>query len=276
MSRTRPLAHALSLLLFCSLLTPPAVSGADKLKEVLARGTLLCGVHDSVVPFGFQDQTSNSIKGFEVELCMAVASKLGVRLKLVPLAPADRLPLILQGGADLVAATMTHSYEQDEFIDFSITYFMDGQKLMTTATAGIPSVAGLKGKTVAAVRESRAVKTVAELQPGAQVLEYDTVAQAFLAVKNGEAEVVTADSVTLLGLRQVDENPDDWVLSEELLTREPYAMGMSENESDFRDAVNQALAELWTSGAYDDIYDTWFGPQSPYHVPLEWTMTVWP
>lgn len=267
-----PLAVSLMVL----ALLAPAAWGAEKLKDIRNRGYLLCGVHDSVVPFGFQDQTSNSFKGFEVELCMAVASRLDVQLQLVPLTPADRVPFILQGSVDLVAATMTHSYEKDEFVDFSITYFMDGQKIMTQIKNVPLDVKGLKDKKVAAVKNSRAASNIVALQPDVEVLEFDTAAQAFLAVKHGQADAVTADSVTLLGLRQVDENPDDWVLGEELLSREPYAMAMAENDSDFRDAVNIALAQIWTSGEYGAIYDTWFGPQSPYFMPLEWKMTLWP
>ncbi len=261
------------LLLLCC---PVGSHAASRLQEIASRDVLVCGVLDSVTPFGFLDESSNSLRGFEVDLCRAVASRLGVQLQLQPMAPADRVPMVLQGGVDLVAATMAHSYERDELVDFSITYFMDGQKIMAPRTLGVTGVSGLAGKRVAVVNDSRAAQTIAELQPAASLLEYPTAPQAFLALSRGEADAMTADSVTLLGLKRVAEVPDDWVVGDALLTREPYAMVMAENDSDFRDAVNRALAEIWLEGEYDSIYDTWFGPQSPYHVPLEWQMTVWP
>lgn len=268
--------HAIIACLVLLLCCPALSQAAGRLQQITERGVLVCGVLDSVTPFGFLDESSNSLRGFEVDLCRAVASRLGVGLQLKPMAPADRIPLLLQGGVDLVAATLTHSYERDEIVDFSITYFMDGQKIMAPLASGALDVAGLEGKRVAAVAGARAAETIAQLQPAATVLEYPTAPQAFLALTRGDVDAMTADSVTLLGLKHVAEVPDDWVLGDALLTREPYAMAMAENDSDFRDAVNRALAEIWLEGEYEDIYDTWFGPQSPYRVPLDWQMTVWP
>lgn len=274
----RSIVYSFLAALFLSVFptwTPP-LQAAGKLQEITSRGLLLCGVMDSAPPFGYRDESSNTLEGFEVDLCRAVAKKLDVRLDLVPITAADRVPLLLQGAVDLVAASMTHSYELDSFIDFSLTYFMDGQKIMAPAKAGIDGIEGLKDKRVAAVTDSRSADNMTRLQPEAMVLTFDTAPQAFMAMKQGAADAMTADSMTLLGLRHADENPEDWAISETPLSREPYAMGMGENDSDFRDAVNQALAELWTSGEYDKIHEKWFGPQSPYHAPLEWSMTVWP
>ena len=249
---------------------------AGKLQEVRARGELLCGVNDSIVPFGFIDETSNDIVGFDVDICKAVADAIGVRLKLVPVTSVDRIPQLLQGAVDLVAATMTHKFDREELIDFSITYFMDGQKLLVPRKSDIRGVADLAGKKVGTVMGTTSEKNIKTAQPQCSVFAYDTMPQAFVAMKNGEVDAVTSDSLVLLGLKLVDENPGEWVITEEFFSREPYAIGVLENDSDFRDVVNKTLADLWTNGGYAKIYNKWFGPDSKYHTPLQWEMSVWP
>ena len=52
---------------------------------------------------------------------------------------------------DIIAATMTHHYAREDDIDFSITYFMDGQKLLTKRGSGVHSVTDLAGRSVGVV-----------------------------------------------------------------------------------------------------------------------------
>ena len=42
-----------------------------------------------------------------------------------------------------------------------------------------------------------------------------------------------------------------------------------EDDSDWRDALNYCLHDLWNSGQFQKIYAKWFGPDSMCPVPLE-------
>ncbi len=123
-----------------------SVAMADKLQEVKARGVLMCGVKDAVVPFGYIDEDTKKLVGLDIDICNYIAKELGVKAEFKPVTSATRIPMVVQGSIDLAAATMTHKIARDDTIDFSITYFMDGQKLLVKKGAGINSVADLKGK----------------------------------------------------------------------------------------------------------------------------------
>lgn len=71
---------------------------------------------------------------------------------------ADRIQKLAAGEVDIVAASMTHKCERNELIDFIQTYFQDGQSLLVRADSGINSLAGLNGKTVAAIEGSTTVE----------------------------------------------------------------------------------------------------------------------
>ena len=183
---------------------------AGKLEEIKERGVLVCGAKDAVVPFGYVDEETKQLVGFDIDICRAIADNLGVKLELKPVTSATRIPMLVQGSIDLAAATMTHKFARDEQIDFSITYFPDGQKILVKKGSGINSAADLAGKKVATAKGSTSEKNIKQAQPDCTVLSFEGYPQAFLALQQGKAVAVTTDSSILLGLKNSAENPDDW------------------------------------------------------------------
>ncbi len=47
-----------------------------------------------------------------------------------------------------------------------------------------------------------------------------------------------------------------------------FGVGVSENDSDWRDVLNYSLHDLWISGEFLEIYQKWFGPDSMCPIPL--------
>ena len=249
---------------------------ADTLEDVKAKGVLVAGVKDAVVPFGFVDEKTKELVGFDVDICKEIATKLGVEIELKPVTSATRIPKLSQGMVDLAACTMTHKLSRDDVIDFSITYFMDGQKLLVKKGSGIKSYHDLAGKKVGSAKGSTSEKNIKEVQPDCTVLSFEGYPQAFLALKQGKVSAVTTDSVILVGLKGSDDNPDNWEIVGDFFAKEPYGIGVRENDSNFRDFVNRCLIEMWNDGTYKKIYDKWLGPDTKYYMPLTWEMETFP
>ena len=85
-----------------------ASASANRLEDVKERGTLVCGVKDAVVPFGFVDEQTSQLVGFDIDICKYIADEMGVKLELKPVTSATRIPMVAQGSIDIAAATMTH------------------------------------------------------------------------------------------------------------------------------------------------------------------------
>ena len=62
--------------------------------------------------------------GYDVDFAKALAKSLGVKLELVATNPANRIPLLQSGKADLIVADITITPERAQVIDFS-TLFRD-------------------------------------------------------------------------------------------------------------------------------------------------------
>ena len=50
---------------------------------------------------------------------------------------------------------------------------------------------------------------------------------------------------------------------------EPYGMGIPENESNFRDAINISMQKSVKDGTYSKLYKKWFGV-NPKVIPEVW------
>ncbi|MEF2144333.1 MAG: ABC transporter substrate-binding protein [Desulfovibrionaceae bacterium] len=260
------------LALILALVFSVSAANAGKLEEIKERGKLICGVKDSVNLFGFVDPNTNELVGLDIDICKYIAAKLGVGVEFKVVTSKNRIPMLAQGSVDLLAATMTHKHAREENIDFSITYFMDGQKLLVEKGAGIASTADLAGKKVGTVKGSTSEKNIKAAQPAANVISFDEYPQAFQALKQGKVVAVTTDSGILAGLKVGDDNPEKWEIVGEFFASEPYGLGVPENDSDFRDFVNLTLNEMWLDGTYQQIFKKWMG----YDLPAGWEMEQWP
>src|SRR5215475_1405681 len=79
-----------------------------------------------------------------------------------------------------------------------------------------------------------------------------------------QVDAVVSDDV--LNQWWVKNNPD-LVLVGKLYTIEPYGMGVRQNDSRWRNAINQALMEIWDSGRYHEIHFKWFGQKPEFEIP---------
>ena len=262
---------AMLILAFCAY---PALAG--KIEDIKSRGVLKAGVKDSQPPFGYVDEASRQIVGFEIDLMAALADKLGVKLEKIPVTSSTRIPMLTQGDVDVVAATMTHTRERNKQIDFSITYFSTQQRLLVKKDSGIKSIHDLAGHKIASAKGSTSEQNATRAEPKATILSFETYPEAFLALKQGKADAVTTDEAILMGIKNKDDNPGAWELVGEPISAEPYGLGVVQNDSQFRNYINFFLMEMWETGQYKKIYDKWFGPDTKYPIALNWTMEVWP
>ena len=186
----------------------PLVVDGPVATRILSRGQLRVGIRNDFAPFG-QIGVDNSVSGFDVDLAREFAKRwLGDpnAITLVPLSAPDRIPRLVSGEIDILMASLRHKRERDAIIDFSQTYFLDGQSLLVRADSGVSSFADLSGRTVAAIQGSTAVDVLQKLADNAgihiQIVTYPEYPQALEALGIGRADALTANSVVLTQFAQ--------------------------------------------------------------------------
>jgi len=260
----------------CALTPQTTANSASKLDEVQSAGKVRVGVRFDNPPLSFIEANGNWV-GFDVDLANALAKEMGLDIEMVKVDETTRISFLQEDKIDMAVASMNHTRARDDAVDFSVTYFWDNQSfLVRKGTYG--SLDEIMGKKVAANAGSSAIPSWQEFSanaggPAPEIVEFTDKLAAMQALRDGAVEGYTEDNITLLALAAGNPNL-------ELLPggHNPvqFGIGLPENDSEWRDAVNIALQELWKNGTYQEIYTKWFGPGADIELPLTNQMEIWP
>jgi ABC-type amino acid transport substrate-binding protein len=248
-----------------SLAIAAAPAWADGLDAIKSRGKLIAGVKYDTPPFGFVD-ASNELGGFDIDLVREIAKKIGVPVEFVKVTSPTRIPMLVSGNVDLVAASMTNTPERAQAIDFSVTYYTGAQRLVVPARSSIHGVKDLDGKIVAVQQGTTLERNLANVAPGAKALPFRDYNSAWLALVQGRADALTGSADVLRGF--IRTNPAFTVVGERFSV-EPFGIGVRLGETALRRTIDDAIRELWSSGRYQELYRKWFGvdPEVPIEGP---------
>ncbi len=244
----------------------------DTLAAVKAKGVLVAGVKDSTPPFGYIDEASRKIVGYDIDFVNAIAKRLGVKVELKPVTSASRIPQLQEGHIDMIAATMTKNAERAKVVDFSDAYFITGQKFITKKGT-IKTLKDLDGKRISTAKGSTSEQNVAKAIPTATVLSFDDYPQAFLALVQGKVAAVTTDEAILAGILAKSSQKAQFEIPNVQISEEPYGLAMRKGDTKFVDFVNKTLLEMEKSGEAKAIFEKWFGPNTPYSLQRTFTIT---
>jgi len=238
-----------------------SVAHADQLADIKKKGEIVVGVLGTDEPNSFVDPKTREIVGYEVDLANAIARKIGVKATFKQIAVAARIPELQQGRVDLLAASLTHNKEREAQIDFSLTTFVTGQKVMVKASSGIADVPQLAGKKVLTVKGGTQEENVRKAVPTVDVVTFETTQQAFQALQQGKGAGYVNDEATLVNdIAKLGPARKDYRILPTNLSTEPLALGIRKNEPALKKVVDDTLAELEKSGEADKIFMKWYGP----------------
>ncbi|WP_231851617.1 ABC transporter substrate-binding protein [Citrobacter rodentium] len=239
---------------------------ADQLADIKAAGVLKVATFDANPPFGSVDPKTHQIVGYDVDFANALAQSLGVKLELVATNPANRIPLLQSGKADLIVADITITPERARVIDFSVPYFVTGQQFLVPATSP-DKLEEYSRARIGAVKGTTGEQALHQRFPQSRVLAYDDIPLAFTALRNGNVQAITQDSTILAGLLGGAPDKANFKILPDLLSKEEIGVGVKKGEPALLKAVNDELLKLEANGQAAKIYDAWFGPQTKNPQP---------
>jgi len=250
--------RACLLLIALLVLTAVGQAAADGLEDARRRGTLLAGVKTDFPPFGFIDR-AGKIQGFDVAIAQALARALFSeegRLELVPVTSGSRIPFLYSEWIDMIIASMTITEERRQVLEFSDAYFVSRSLLLVRKDSPIQGLEDLAGKPVAIIEGTIQDKDLATVAPAARRVIFGKVPDAVQALKEKRVDAFCQDDVLVLTLAK--DSPGLRPAVKPFLPR-PYAIAVRKGEQRFIRWVNEQLAHLKADGAYDRLWQTYFG-----------------
>ena len=236
---------------------------ADQLADIKAKGELVCGVLGTDEPNSFVDPASRQIVGYEIDLCNAVAKKIGVKSSIKQLAVAARIPELQQGRVDILAASLTHNKEREALIDFSLSTFITGQKVLVKKSSKIANISELSGKKVLTVKGGTQEPNIRKAVPSVDVVTFETTVQAYLALQQGKGIGYVDDEASLLNnFAKLGAAQKDYAVLPQSISTEALALGIKKGEPGLKAAIDGTLRDLEKSGEGAKLFFKWYGPET--------------
>ena len=224
---------------------PAAGTGGSRLAAVLERGTLVCGVDGGIPGFSFVDE-GGTYSGLDVDVCKAVAAALFDDPEAVEyrrLDSTERFTALSGGEVDMLSRNTTWTISRDTQVgmEFAPTTFYDGQGMMVRGDSGITTLEDFSGRAVCVetgtTTELNLTDQMRKLGVDFEPVVFQDADAAYAAYDEGRCEGMTSDKSQLLARRSTLPSPDEHILLEVTMSKEPLGPLTVNNDSAWFDVV---------------------------------------
>ncbi|WP_017345333.1 transporter substrate-binding domain-containing protein [Pantoea sp. A4] len=247
------------------LLATPALTHADTLSDIKARGVLTVGVKNDYPPYGYMDNNGNTV-GFEISLARYIAAQLlgsPDKIKLVPVNASNRMQFLNSGQIDMIMATLGITPERQGQIAFSDAYVSAaGPSIMARKSVKFDQWGQLKGQKVCGVQGSYFNKAVTQ-NYGLQLVNFAALPEAYRALQDNRCVAMVFDDMSLQN-KLKDAAWSDYKIAVKPYEFTPMAAGLRKGDDSFLAAVNQAIVKAEAEDKLIGWEKEFAMPPSPY------------
>lgn len=261
-----------TLLFLFTVLASPIVAGQDAsptLERIAKSGEFVIGYRTDASPLSYENAAGEP-SGYSVDLCRRIAAAVKAHLgrndietKFVQVHSEDRIDAVVNGDIDIECSSTTITMSRQADVDFTLPTFVTGGSVLALKRSGIKSLGELSGKKVGVVQGTTTVQQLKDhLQQDlidAEVVIVSDRKSGMTQLNRGDIDAFASDQIVLIGQIIEALNPNQYTLSEETFSFEPYGLVVRRNDADFRMVANGALAQLYRSGQHIPIYNKWIG-----------------
>lgn len=183
------------------------------------------------------------IVGIDVEICRAVAQKLGKGFACETVDFDSVIPAVISGKADVAAAGITVNEDRKKNVDFSVPYVKTGIVVVYKKSAPFTGPDQLKGKKIG-VQGGTTSETYVLDQLKQEPERSRSPAEAVAALKAGRVDFVIAD---IDPAKNCVKGEADLALSD-FITSEEYAVAIKKGNPALLKAIDETIAEIKADG----------------------------
>ncbi len=253
--RMRALLAGLGLAvgLVASTFTTPA--SADALDRINTEKVLRVAVPENFPPFGTVNANMEPV-GYDIDTAKLIATALGVKVELVPVSSANRIPYLNTGKVDLVISSLGKNAEREQVIDFTDAYAPFFNGVFAPDDVAVSTVDDLAGKVVAVTRGSVEDLELTKIAPATtDIKRYEDNNGTIQAFLSGQAELIATGNVVAAAI--LERNPPRKPAMKFLIKNSPCYVGVNKGEAALVAKVNEILAAAKTDGRLEAIAQTW-------------------
>ena len=219
------------------------------LQTVKERGYLICGVNAGLPGFSAADEEGNWT-GLDVDFCRAVSAAVfgdADKVEYIGLNSAQRFPTLASRSIDILSRNTTWTISRDVnlMFEFAGVSYYDGQGFLVPVDLGITSATELDGAFVCITPETTSELNLndyfAENNMQYKPIPVEGNKEAKAKLFASECDVFTTDASGLASARAGADNPEDWIVLPEIISKEPLGPLVRQGDQEWEDVVRWTL-----------------------------------
>ena len=236
---------------------------ADQLDDIKKAGKIRVAIAMGTPLFSYADANLQPA-GSDVDTAVALAKDLGVKLELVQITNAARVPTLQAKRADLVIADLSITPERAKVVDFSIPYAVITIIVGGTKNENVKNYDDLNGKTIGLTRATVNDTITTQLAKGAQIQRYEDDATLITSVVTGQVDIFSSTPSNLAEMVKRAPNRN----LELKFPQKDFDLGiaMNKDEPKLKEWVNNWVSTNQKNGMLNTIYKKYHGRDLPASV----------
>jgi len=224
--------------------------------------TFTVGFDAEFPPYGYMDE-NGEYTGFDLELAQEVCDRNGWELVKQPIDWDAKDMELSSGSIDCIWNGFTINGREDEYT-WSVPYVDNSQVFVVPTSSGITTHADLAGKAVGVQKDSSALAALTDEEGAADLAatfgsltQYSDYNTAFMDLEAGAVDAVAID----IGVAayQINSRGDAFMMLDEELSTEQYAIGFLKGNTELKDKVEATLMEMVNDGTFMKIAEKYDG-----------------
>ncbi|BDF41728.1 substrate-binding periplasmic protein [Eggerthella lenta] len=233
--------------------TPPEKTPTLSSPTIGKDGTLRVGVNTDNQPLAGQPSSSSKIVGIDVDVAAALADSFGLKLEVVNVG-SDAESALKEGTVDIVMGidksdSGTSFWKSDAYLPTAVALF--------SAPSNTQVPTNVVETKIAAQVSSKSAWAVTNEFDKATFSTTDDLKSAFAELASGQVQYVAADAI--IGTYAAHSAGDDVHIVALMQQAGGYGVGVSDANTDLKQAVSEALATLTGNGTIGVIETKWLG-----------------
>lgn len=240
-------------------LAAPAAQ-ADVLANITQAGKIKIAVPQDFPPFGSVGSDMKPV-GYDIDVANLIGKEMGVKVELVPVSSANRVPFLTTGKVDLVISSMGKNPEREKVIDFSVAYAPFFNGVFGPDEVKAAKAEELAGKTVSVTRGSIEDLELSKIAPAnATIKRFEDNNATIAAYLSGQTQLVATGNVVAAAINEKNKQRPLGVKF--LVKNSPCYVGLAQGEAALQTKVNEIIQKAKKNGALGEISQRWL------HAPL--------
>lgn len=227
---------------------------ADRFEDILKNGTVRIGVPLDVPPFGSVN-AQRQAEGFDIDLANMVAKAMGVKVELVQLTGANRIPFLLTDKVDIVISVMGLTPERAKQIMFTAPYADTSLAVYGAKSQNVKSADQLGSLKVVAAKGTTQDLGLSEMNPKASIMRTEDDATAAQAYITGQADMIATNSLIIPDLMKRAPNKEFDLKF--VIRRSPAHMGVRMGEHNLVRWLDSFIFFNTMNGELDRLHKKW-------------------